>query len=865
MAHAEAPAADGWPPRLGKGRCPCYREGVARLLVVDGHSNLYRAFFALKANLTAPDGTPTGAVYGFLRMFHKMLRELEPSHVAVAFDVSRETFRSRLLESYKAHRQPMPEDLRRQVPLVQRALELAGVKLLLFPDVEADDMLASLAEAAAAEGMEVVIATVDKDLMQLVRDPHIKLWHTRLERLLDEAGVAEVFGVPPTQVVEVLALEGDSSDNVPGCPGIGEKTARELIRRFGSVERLYQHLPQVSPPRLQQALANNREQVELSLTLVTVRRDLPLPFSLHELVRKPPQADTLRAFYRQLGFASLLSELPAEEPAAVAQGLAEVSWPVLSQAVPQAPVLALALAGDEVVVAGSGVGWARLPLGEAPSRLGDAFSRCWSYDAKELWARLRDAGAEPEVLCQDALLAGYVLAPGNNLELSVLCQRYGLPSPALATPQGQVEALVALAPALSAAMEREEVEPVYRTIELPLVPVLEDMERAGVKLDVAFLKELSQRVQELLLAKEEEIFREAGGRFNINSPKQLTEVLYQWKGMPVLRRTSKTRAPSTDAEVLEELALQGFLLPRLIMEYRELAKLKSTYLDALPSQVREDGRIHTRFNQAVTATGRLSSSEPNLQNIPIRSELGREVRRAFVAEEGHLLVVADYSQIELRVLAHLSQDPALLEAFARGEDIHRATAALVFGARADHVTAQMRRAAKTINFGLIYGMGAYALSRELGVSQKEAQTFIDAYFARLPRVRAYLEGVKEEARRTGKVRTLFGRVRPIVGLDSPNANVRGNAERMAINAPVQGTAADLIKLAMIAIFQQLRRQALPARLLLQVHDELVLEAEEGAAQKVASLVRQTMETVAELSVPLQVDVEVGRCWAEAKG
>lgn len=851
--------------KLPVGKQPWYFETMAKLLLVDGHSNLYRAFFALKTRLSAPDGTPTGAVYGFLRMFHKMLRELAPTHVAVAFDVSRETFRTRMLESYKGTRQPMPEDLRVQVPLVQKALELLGVTLLLTPDVEADDMIASLAEKAAAEGFEVVIATVDKDLMQLVRDPHIKLWHTRLERLLDEQGVAEVFGVPPGQVVEVLALEGDASDNIPGCPGVGEKTARELIRRFGSVAALYQHLSEVTPPKAQKALAENRELVELSRTLVELKRDVALPFALEQLARRPPLPE-LAEFYRSLGFASLLSELgPAPSPPPVSPAeLPALPWGELLPSLEKADLLACRLVDGQLAIA-CAQGFASASAEKALAALGPRFFAAWCYDAKALLSGLRDAGVAVESSCQDAMLAAYVLAPGEAVELSALCTRYRVPAPPLATPEGELSALLALAPKLRQALEAEGVVEVYEKLELPLVPVLEDMERVGVKLDVGFLAELSTKVAALMEAREREIFAEAGGSFNINSPKQLAEVLFSWKGMPVLRRTSKTRAPSTDADVLQELALQGFRLPALILEYRELSKLKSTYLDALPKQLGADGRIHTRFNQAVTATGRLSSSDPNLQNIPIRSELGREVRRAFVADAGKLLVVADYSQIELRVLAHLSRDPALVSAFERGEDIHAATAALVFGVASELVTPDMRRAAKTINFGLIYGMGAYALSRELGVSQKEAQAFIDAYFARLPRVREYLEGVKEEARRTGKVRTLFGRVRHIAGLDSENANVRGNAERMAINAPVQGTAADLMKLAMIRTYESLKAQGFPARLLLQVHDELVLEAQTEAAQEVASLVKATMEGVASLAVPLKADVGVGPSWAEAKG
>lgn len=422
-----------------------------------------------------------------------------------------------------------------------------------------------------------------------------------------------------------------------------------------------------------------------------------------------------------------------------------------------------------------------------------------------------------------------------------------------------------LAPVLERRLCEEQLEGVFATLELPLVPVLEAMERHGIRLDPGALAELSQRLGASLAELEREIHADAGGPFNVNSPQQLAEVLFGRRGLPVLRRTAKTRVPSTDADVLAELAARGHRLPALLLEYREQAKLKSTYVDALPKQMGPDGRVHTRFNQAVAATGRLSSSDPNLQNIPVRTEMGREVRRAFVAEPGQLLIAVDYSQIELRILAHLSGDPTLADAFARGEDIHRATAALVFGVAPELVIPEQRRAAKTINFGLIYGMGAYALARELGVGNAEAQRFIDAYFARLPRVRAYLDATKERARSTGKVSTMFGRVRWIAGLDSKNAQIRGNAERQAINAPVQGTAADLMKLSMIRLHAALGERGAPGRLLLQVHDELILEADESAAQRVAALAREVMEGAATLTVPLKAEIGIGPSWAAAKG
>jgi len=486
----------------------------------------------------------------------------------------------------------------------------------------------------------------------------------------------------------------------------------------------------------------------------------------------------------------------------------------------------------------------------------------WCHDGKALFARLRDAGAGPPAPPHDTLLAGYLLAPGDPCDLGALAARHGVPAPATG-PVGEAHAVAALAPVLERKLAAEGLERVYAELERPLVPVLEAMERRGIRLDLKALADLSSRLTASLIDLEREIHAEAGGAFNVNSPAQLAQVLFEQRGLPVLRRTAKTKAPSTDADVLAELAARGFRLPALILEFREQSKLRSTYVEALPRQVGADGRVHTRFNQAVTATGRLSSSDPNLQNVPTRTELGREVRRAFVADPGRLLLAADYSQIELRVLAHLSGDPALAAAFAAGHDIHRATAALVFRVDPEAVTSEQRRAAKTINFGLIYGMGAYALGRDLGVPPGEAQGFIDAYFAGMPKVREWLDATRDEARRTGKVTTMFGRVRWISGLDSRNAAVRGNAERMAINAPVQGTAADLIKLAMIRLDRALG--AGTTHLLLQVHDELVLEVDEGERASAAAEVRAAMEGVAELRVALRADTGAGRSWADAKG
>ncbi|OYV99905.1 MAG: DNA polymerase I [Acidobacteria bacterium 37-71-11] len=789
---------------------------MQRLLLVDGHSNLYRAFFAIRGGLAAPDGTPTNAAYGFLRMQHKMLRELAPSHVAVAFDAGGETFRTRLDERYKAHRPPMPDELRVQVPITQEAVSLLGLAVLAHPDVEADDVIGTLAVLAARAGFEVVIASSDKDLMQLVADPLVTMWHTRLERLLDERGVEEVFGVPPARVGEVLALMGDASDNIPGCKGIGEKTAKALIAAWGSVDAVYAHLDEVTPPRARKALAEHRGDVDLSRELVRIRTDLALATDLAALERRPADVPRLAELYRRLGFTSLLAETEPRPAAPAAASVAARSAGLLAETEPRPaapaaasvaarsaglgelgallaqPGAALAHAGGRLAVAtATETVIVEAPEAELAAAAAPGLARVWCHDAKVLIAALRDAGVAEPPVPRDAMLAGYLLAPGESADLASICRRLGVEPPAIAGPEEEARAVARLAPVLERRLREEQLEGVFATLELPLVPVLEGMERHGIRLDPGALAELSQRLGASLAELEREIHADAGEPFNVNSPQQLAEVLFGRRGLPVLRRTAKTRVPSTDADVLAELAARGHRLPALLLEYREQAKLKSTYVDALPKQVGPDGRIHTRFNQAVAATGRLSSSDPNLQNIPARTEMGREVRRAFVAEPGQLLIAVDYSQIELRILAHLSGDPTLADAFDRGEDIHRATAALVFGVAPELVIPEQRRAAKTINFGLIYGMGAYALARELGVGNAEAQRFIDAYFARLPRVRAYLDATKEQARTTGKVSTMFGRVRWIAGLDSKNAQIRGNAERQAINAPVQGTAADL--------------------------------------------------------------------------
>ncbi len=838
-----------------------------RLLLVDGHANLYRAHFAMRSGLTSPDGTPTGAAYGFLRMLHRLLGELEPSHVGVAFDVSRDTFRTRMDERYKAQRKPMPEELRVQVPLVKQALEHMGIPVLELPDYEADDVMGTLAYRAAEVPVETVIASSDKDLLQLVRDPWIRLWHTRHERMLDEEGVEDLFGVPPAQVPEVLALMGDSSDNVPGCKGIGEKGAKALIRRWGSVAALYEHLDEVEPKRARTALAAHREEVLLSLELVRIRTDLEIPLDLEALRRGGGDTAALADLYRRLGFDSLLAGL---DLTAETEPTLEVRVVALEDLT--APPGGLRLEGSWCAAAADkGVAAARAEQHRAAAALAPVLGSAWSvHGSKELLRLIRDTGREWASAPWDVELAAYLLNPGEPMELEAVARRHlAVLPPTPAAPDLEAAAAAEralwtwrLRAALEPELEREGLQGVYRRIEAPLVPVLESMERAGILVDLGVLEELSRRLAASIAELEREIHAEAGGPFNIASPQQLAQVMFERLGYPVLRRTAKTKRPSTNVDVLQELAARGYRLPALILEYGEQTKLKGTYVDALPRQVGPDGRIHSRFHQTVTATGRLSSSDPNLQNIPVRTELGREIRRTFVAPEGFVLLAADYSQIELRVLAHMSGDPTLTGAFLRGEDIHRRTAAAILDKTPDQVTPEERRAAKTVNFGLIYGMGAYTLSRDLGIEPAEAQRFIDAYFQRFPGVKRYMDDLRERARAEGRVSTLFGRIRRIANLDHPSANVRAAAERMAINAPIQGTAADIIKLAMIEVHSRL--QGSGVRLLLQVHDELVLEVPEAEAPEIARTVKEAMENVVELQVPLVVDLGTGRSWYDAK-
>jgi DNA polymerase I len=860
------------------------------LYLVDAMSNIHRAYHAI-SRLSTASGEPTNAVYGFVTMLRKMLREHKPDSLAVAFDLPGKTLRHETYEAYKANRPQMEADLASQIPLVRRVCEAYRIPVLELPGYEADDVIGSLASQATRQGYDTVIVTADKDMLQLV-GPHVRVYHTGRERFLDEQGVREFFGVAPDQVADVLALMGDSSDNIPGVPRVGDVTARKWISEYGSLDNLLEKAGEIKG-KAGESLRENRDTALLSRKLATIPTDLPIPFEPGALKLEPPDASKLKALFTDLAFHSLAAEIEEPgTPSAIEASRLEGPAPFsLGEARPLGAAL-LTHGGRALLAISDGV---RAEIADETEEdigrrlLGlDGPNRTWAVaDAKPLDALLARSGARLTGEVLDAGLLQYVLSPGvasSDFEVMAFqrLQQRVTPDADVAPDGATLPEAYEIAPAdrwlaersagavpLSRSLAAElaarpALEKVYREIERPLTPVLARMELAGVAIDVALLQSMSQKMETDLRALEQKIWAEAGEEFNVNSPVRLGSILFDKLGYPSLKKTAKTKSSSTGVEVLSELSERGYPLPRLVLEFREIAKLKGTYVDALPALADPAGRVHTTFAQTVAATGRLSSIDPNLQNIPIRTAAGREIRRAFVAPAGRRLVVADYSQIELRILAHISGDTALIEAFERGLDIHRATAAKVFGVAPDLVSDEMRTAAKRINFGLLYGMGAYSLAKDLGVPTSEAKTFIEAYFAQFPSVRGCLDSVLSQAREKKEVTTVFGRVRPIPDIAASNPNVRANAERMALNAPFQGTAADIIKIAMIRLDRALAEERLDARLVLQVHDELVLEAPEAEVSRLSQLVKSVMEGAGTLRVRLAVDVGSGADWLSAK-
>jgi DNA polymerase I len=910
--------------------------GKPSLYIVDALNFLFRAFHALPP-LTTTKGLQTGAIYGLSQMILRIEREERPTHLCVVYDAPGDNFRNEIFPEYKAHRPPMPPELAAQMALTRQVVEAFGLTQLEIPGFEADDIIATLAKVAKAAGMQVVICSSDKDLMQLC-DDDVSVLDTMKNRRLGVEEVREKFGVPPELVGDVLALMGDSIDNVPGVVGIGPKTAAELINKFGSLDALLAGAAEIKGKR-GTSIVEARESIRLSRELVRLRDDVPLPKTLAELHRVDPDQQRLGGLFRELEFSRLAEQLVAfdkenaSKVASASSALAPVApAPVLEPPVPVDTVIdraALAELARQIEAAGAvgisalydgvsavrgdvvGLGFA-LPAGRrvylpfhhrylgAPvclpeSALADLAAVLASpaiakhaHDVKTLEVLLGQRGLGLGGVASDPMLAAYLLdAARTHYDLDVVATSEGVPPPAArsswmgtgasARPGSDISVeevgprLGAEAAASLALADRQApqivaggFESLYRDMELPLADLLAKVECRGILLDVGKLREIGHEVGISLVALESEIHAIAGGPFNIASNKQLADVLFGKLSLPVGRRT-KT-GPSTDADTLEELAALH-PVPAKIVEFRALSKLRGTYIDALPALVNPaTGRLHTSFNQAVAATGRLSSSNPNLQNIPIRTELGRRIRQAFIAKPGHLLVSADYSQIELRILAHFSQDPAFLEAFRSGQDIHLRTAAEVFGVPLEGVTGEQRRIAKAINFGLVFGQSDFGLAQVLRISRAQARAYIDSYFARYSGVRAYMERAIADARAAGAVSTLLGRRRPLPEIRATRAQDRAYAERIARNTPIQGSAADLLKLAMIRVERGIAGKAgavAEAALLLTVHDELVFEVPEAGVPEFKQWIKNEMEMVFELAVPLVVDVGAGATWGSA--
>ncbi|MDP2702322.1 MAG: DNA polymerase I [Candidatus Rokubacteria bacterium] len=845
----------------------------ARFFVVDGPGYLYRAYHALPY-LSNSKGVASNAVFGMSTMLWKLLRDENPEYAAVAWDPPGPTFREEKLPSYKETRPGMPDDLRSQIPHVKRLFEALRLPLLEVPRFEADDVLGTLVEKMRTEPVEMVLVTGDKDMLQLV-GPHVRVLSTNARGepvWFDEAAVAAKWGVTPSQIPDLLALMGDSIDNIPGVPGVGEKTAVKLIAQFGSVARLYENLTLVAG-KTRETLAAHRQQALLSRELATVSTRVPIEQDLEGFRRREPDWEKLRGLWSEFDFHTLLRQLPAAAPAEVAGEAA----PSLGGPAALAGWLSVIPAAEPVAVDWVGEGGppdpgitalglyhpapgsALLPLGASlPDFNG---RRLLGHDLKHLveWWMARGGGAPA---FEDTALGAYLLNPARtNYKLDEVCAELLGEGPGLAAPGSRGRFIWQLWEMLPRALKEVGLHTLYEDIERPLVPVLAAMERHGIRVDPGRLADFSKELDLALERLTREIYVLAGEEFNIGSPKQMARILFDKLKLPPVKKT-KT-GYSTDADVLEQLAL-GHELPAKIIEHRTLAKLKSTYADALPALINPaTGRIHTSFNQLVTATGRLSSSSPSLQNIPIRTELGRRIRAAFVPEAGWRFVAADYSQIELRILAHVSGEESLIAAFRAGEDIHRRTAAEVFGVDLSQVTDQQRDVAKTTNFSVIYGVTAFGLSRGLAITPKQAQEFLDRFFARHPKVKAWLERTTAEGRERGFVQTLLGRRRYIPELRSGNPNLRGFAERMATNAPIQGTAADLIKIAMVRVASALAAGGFRTRMLLQVHDELLFESPEDEVPRLESVAREVMESAMALDVPLKVDIKTGADWAQA--
>ena len=884
--------------------------------LVDGSSYIHRAYHAIQ-NLSNSKGLPTNATFGFTRMILKLMEEKNPKYLAVVLDAKGPTFRHEIYKDYKATRPPMPEDLALQIPYIQAILKGLGVRTIEKEGYEADDIIGTLARMGEEKGFLIIIVTGDKDFRQLI-SPKISLWDTMRDKYTDYETFTTEYGLEPAQVIDLMGLSGDSADNIPGVPGVGEKTALGLIKDFGSLEGVFGHLEEITKKKLKENLEMSQEEAVLSKRLVTIDQHTPIDENMADLRVEGPRNRELAEIFRELEFKSLWERFAVREEHAERdyrlclseedlfslikkieqQAMVSIDTETTSQDPLQAKLVGISLSCKEneayyLPMAHSYAGAPEQPdcskvlealrdiLGESRiAKIGQNIK----YDALVF----RGHGVELQGIYFDTMIASYVINPSQRQHnLNYLAQHYlnhkmisyealvGTGKKKKNFAEIEVERAKAyscedsditlqLMSVLQKELESDRNQDLFYDVEMRLIPVLMDMEFAGIKIDIPFFHEMSDRFAAQIREIEEDIYEEAGMAFNINSPQQLGYVLFEKLQLPVQKKTTKTKSYSTDVNVLKKLSALPHKTPKLLLRYRTLSKLKSTYLDALVKMVNPStGRIHTSFNQTVTATGRLSSSNPNLQNIPVRGEEGREIRKGFLADKGHYLLSADYSQVELRVFAHYSGDPSFAEAFEREEDIHARTASEILDVSREAVTTDMRRIAKAINFGIIYGMGPQRLAQELGIDNKRAKKYIDAYYKRYQGVSKYKERMIGLAREKGYVTTLFNRRRYLPDINHSKQRFRAEAERMAINTPIQGTAADLIKKAMINIHDRLKRENLRTKMILQVHDELLFEVKEDEIDMIRSMVKEEMEGVYPLRVPLKVELKVGKNWDEA--
>lgn len=837
-----------------------------RVFLIDATAFCYRAFYAIRG-LSTSFGQPTNAIYGFLNMFLKILKEKKPEYLAVCFDVSRDTFRQKKFAEYKIQRPSMPDELSSQMPIIKQIISAYRISIFEKEGYEADDIIASLAEKARKNGMDSVVVSNDKDLLQLVdKDITVLSPHKEGDIIYDSDKVLERYGINPKQIADIVALAGDAVDNIPGVKGITEKRAVELIQKFGSLENLLKHIDEITPDKIKQTIEANLGQIKLNLELAVLNRDMELDFSPDKLKIGEPDYKELFRLFKQLEFKALLKSLPVVE-----EKKQDLEVIILKDR----ELKDLLSGQDKLFLYGNNCDDLMFCVKDRFFRtdsiginlkaiLADPKIKKVSHDLKRIKISLNKEKIVLDGLFFDTKVCAYLINPSKvDYDLAELSWEY-LKKPIRTDSLESAEALsiiLQLVPKLEKELHDKKLFKLFSEIEMPLVEVLAEMEITGIKLDVELLKKLSQDLEKRLAGLISDIYKISETEFNINSPKQLSQVLFEKLKLPVVKKT-KT-GPSTDEEVLNKLA-DKHELPAKLLEYRQLTKLKSTYIDTLPNLLdSQTGRIHTSFNQTGTETGRLSSSNPNLQNIPIKTDLGKRIREAIIAFSQHsYLLSGDYSQIELRILAHLSQDKTLISAFKQNEDIHRKTASLIYGMDEKQISENMRDVAKRVNFGIVYGLSAYGLSRDLQIGQEAAQSFIDAYFARYPKVKEYIDEQIARAEKEGFVTTILGRRRYLPEIKNKNQSIRQFAQRQAVNTPIQGSASDIIKLAMIEIHREIKEKGTKARMILQIHDELVFDVPEVELKEFIRLIKEKMEHVLELHVPIKVDIKIGKNWSQ---